>query len=228
MFDLHKVFPKNDWLSFFCRQANKPYFKELNHQVGTEYKNNMCEPLFNLIFLAFKKCSLSNLKVIIFGQEPYFQKNQATGLAFACNNQVAPSLRNIIENVQKNFSTNSKILDKYLLSWAEQGVLLLNSFLTVEVNRPLSHKNINWNYFLENLLSYIIEMKNRIVVFLWGNFAHKLEKNFVNTKFLVLKTTHPSPLSCYRGFKASKQFLLANQYLSDNKLKPINWCSVLK
>ena len=185
-------------------------------------KINIAPSLEN-IFNAFKYCSFEETKVVIFGQDPYFQPGVANGLAFSVNkNEVIPaSLRNIFKEIKNDIGMVSD-LNGDLRAWSRQGVLLLNSSLTVEHHKPGSHSDIGWNDFIFDVIDSL-NKKGRVVFMLWGNnakkYLHRIDKN-VN---LVLTTSHPSPLSAYRGFFGCKHFSKCNKYLKQNNREPIDW-----
>ena len=186
-------------------------------------KNKTICPPYNEIFNAFKYCSFSKTKVVIFGQDPYFQKGVANGLAFSVrpNKPIPSSLKNIYKEIENDVG-KSKNRDGCLKSWARQGVLLLNSSLTVEESKPGSHSNIGWEIFIRETLK-VLQNKRNIVFILWGNHAKKYLK-FIDCKHnLILMSAHPSPLSAYRGFFGSKHFSKCNKYLEKHNLDKIIW-----
>nr|WP_236854831.1 uracil-DNA glycosylase [Buchnera aphidicola] len=177
------------------------------------------------IFNAFLLTPFHNIKVVILGQDPYFSKNQAHGLSFSVPYGciIPPSLRNIYKELNSDFKKNYLFNHGCLNNWATQGVFLLNTSLTVESNKPRSHVNIGWNIFTDRVISMISLYKRSIVFLLWGNDAQK-KINLINTKnHYILKTSHPSPLSAYRGFFGCKHFSLTNKILNKEKKQPINW-----
>ena len=161
---------------------------------------------------------------MILGQDPYHGKNQANGLAFAVNenHKTPPSLRNIFKEIKNDLNYNSQT-EKTLESWANQGVLLLNSSLTVILGNANSHGNLGWDLFTNNILKEISLLKNKVVFILCGNYAQKKEILIDFKKHLILKAPHPSPLSAYRGFFCCKHFSMANEFLKSNHLKEIIW-----
>ncbi|MAR94796.1 MAG: uracil-DNA glycosylase [Gammaproteobacteria bacterium] len=175
------------------------------------------------IFRAFEYCSFKDANVVIFGQDPYFQSGIANGLAFSANsnNAIPHSLKNIFKEVKNDIgslSNNSGDLTK----WACQGVLLLNSALTVEENKPRSHSKIGWHEFIYDVI-YCLNKKQGIVFMLWGNDAKKYFKKINKDNNLVLTSSHPSPLSAYKGFFGCKHFSKCNNYLIENNKTPIQW-----
>ena len=216
-----------NWNDFFNTIKTKEYFKELMDFIDNEYKNNVCYPPRDKIFEAFKLTSLDNLKVVIFGQDPYFNKGEANGLAFSVNENVKlpPSLKNIFKeiNIEYNKNINDIPTTGDLSYLATQGVLLLNTYLTVKEKSPLSHKNKLYDYLMKDLLEFISSIDKPIVFLLWGNNSKKLKKYLTNPKHLIIETTHPSPLGANKGgWFNSNQFIKCNEYLKSNNIKEIN------
>ena len=216
-----------NWNDFFEKVKTKEYFKELMDFIDNEYKNNVCYPPRDKIFEAFKLTSLDNLKVVIFGQDPYFNKGEANGLAFSVNENVKlpPSLKNIFKeiNIEYNKNINDIPTTGDLSYLALQGVLLLNTYLTVKEKSPLSHKNKLYDYLMKDLLEFISSIDKPIVFLLWGNNSKKLKKYLTNPKHLIIETTHPSPLGANKGgWFNSNQFIKCNEYLKSNNIKEIN------
>ena len=214
----------NEWLSIFKSEVNKRYFKFIIAELESCSNENILCPSPKNIFKAFKKTSFSNLKVVIVGQDPYHGRGQANGLCFAVNNDqiTPPSLKNIFNEIENDLKKrpNTK---KNLESWADQGVLLLNSSLSVKSGKPNSHQNLGWNKFTDKILKYISGNKNNVVFFLWGNFAKHKQQLIDKNKHLILFSSHPSPLSSYISFNGCKHFSKSNKYLKQNNLKEINW-----
>ena len=217
-----------NWNDFFEKVKTKEYFKELMDFIDYEYKNNVCYPPRDKIFEAFKLTSLDNLKVVIFGQDPYFNKGEANGLAFSVNEgiKLPPSLKNIFKeiNIEYNHPINNISNNGDLSYLASQGVLLLNTYLTVKEKSPLSHKNKLYDCFMKDLLEFISSLDNPLVFLLWGNNSKKLKKYLKNPKHLIIETSHPSPLGANKGgWFNSNQFIKCNEYLKSNNLKEIDW-----
>lgn len=214
----------NEWLSIFKSEVNKKYFKLIIEELESCSKENILCPIPKNIFRAFKKTSFSNLKVVIVGQDPYHGRGQANGLSFAVNNDqiIPPSLKNIFNEVENDLKKrpNTK---KNLESWADQGVLMLNSSLSVKSGKPNSHQNLGWNKFTDKILKHISGNKNNVVFFLWGNFAKQKKQLIDKNKHLILSSSHPSPLSSYISFNGCKHFSKSNKYLKQNNLNEINW-----
>ena len=214
----------NEWLSIFKNEINKKYFKFIIEELENCAEENILCPSPKNIFKAFKKTSFSNLKVVIVGQDPYHGRGQANGLSFAVSNDqiTPPSLKNIFNEIENDLKKrpNTK---KNLESWADQGVLMLNSSLSVKSGKPNSHQNLGWNKFTDKILKHISENKNNVVFFLWGNFAKQKQELIDRNKHLILSSSHPSPLSSYMSFDGCKHFSKSNKYLKQNNLNEINW-----
>lgn len=208
---------------FIKSESKKEYYKKLMDFVGNEYDNYTCYPKYDDIFYAFRCTKLENVKVVILGQDPYHEKNQAHGLAFSvlCD-KLPPSLKNIYKEMSNDL--NVKINQDGNLDYlAKQGVLLLNTLLTVREHIPNSHSNKGWEIFTDNCIKLLNEQDRPIVFILWGNNAIKKTKYLNNNKHLIITSAHPSPLSCSRGFFGSKPFSKTNKFLEDNSISPIKW-----
>lgn len=220
-----KIKCQKDWKELFNKEKNKKYFKELDNFVHEERKNHTVFPEKDRVFEAFNLCSYEKTKVVIIGQDPYHGPNQAHGLCFSVlpGNKVPPSLKNIYKELKDDLGC--KIPNHgYLTSWAEQGVLMINSVFTVRRGEANSHKNKGWETLTKKVISYLDNKKNPVVFILWGNYAKQYEKLITNDQHKIIKSYHPSPLSASRGFFKSKPFSKSNVYLIENNLKPINWC----
>ncbi|AEO07995.1 uracil-DNA glycosylase [Buchnera aphidicola str. Ua (Uroleucon ambrosiae)] len=180
------------------------------------------------IFNAFFLTCFNNIKVVILGQDPYFSHNQAHGLSFSVpeHQNIPPSLKNIYKELNSDFKKNFVFKHGCLISWAKQGVFLLNTILTVESGKPKSHSSIGWNIFTDKVISMINLHKNSIIFLLWGNDAQKKSILINHNNHYILKASHPSPLSAYRGFFGCKHFSLTNKILLKNGQKPINWFEI--
>ena len=214
---------KNDWHKILNDEFKKPYYLNLKNFLQKEYDNKVIYPPKEDIFKALELTSYKDTKVIILGQDPYHEKNQAQGLAFSVNENVKipPSLKNIYKELKNDLNCyipNNGNLTK----WAKQGVLLLNDILTVEEHKALSHKNKGWEIFTLEIIKKLNEKEKPLVFILWGNNANKKEK-YINNKHLIIKSAHPSPLSVNKGFFNSKPFSKTNDFLIKNNLKPIDW-----
>jgi len=195
---------------------------ELKNFIDNEYENHQCFPPKDLILNALT--NIENTKVIIIGQDPYHGHNQAHGLAFSTlDTTIPPSLKNIFKELNTDLNITTPTHGN-LTKWHEQGVLLLNTILTVRKNEPLSHKNKGWENYTNNIISELNNTKNNLVFILWGANAHKTEKLIDTNKHLILKSGHPSPLSANAGkWFNNKNFSKTNQYLIENMITPIDW-----
>lgn len=213
-----------EWISIFEKEFSKKYFQKINSEVNNCSSNELLCPKKENIFKAFEKTNFSDLKIVILGQDPYHGNDQANGLAFAVNEnqKTPPSLRNIFKEIKNDLNHHTQT-KKNLEFWAKQGVLLLNSSLTVKLGTANSHSNLGWDLFTNNILKEISLLKNKVVFILWGNYAQKKEILIDFKKHLILKAPHPSPLSAYRGFFGCKHFSKANEFLKSNHLKEIIW-----
>lgn len=216
----------NTWEELFEKIKEKDYAKKINTILNQEYATHTIFPPRNMMFNAFKYTPLKEVKVVIIGQDPYHEDNQAMGLSFSVPKGVAlpPSLINIFKEIENNFGYKMNYSNGDLTYLAKQGVLLLNTILTVRKSIPLSHQNIGYDLFVQDILKTIDEQDQPIVFLLWGNYARELKKYLHNPNHLILESTHPSPLSANRGgFFNQNHFLKANNYLVNHGLKPINW-----
>ena len=214
------------WKSFFKAEIQKDYFQKLMQEVENEYESSVCFPPKDLIFNAFEKCNLNDLKVVIIGQDPYHGDGEANGLCFSVNDgiKIPPSLRNIFTEINSDFDSIFLPTNGNLERWAQQGILLLNASLTVKKDEANSHKHLKWNIFTDNVINYISDNCNNIVFLLWGSFAQKKGTKINREKHLVLECGHPSPLSANRGFWfGNKHFSQTNTYLKSIGKMPIEW-----
>lgn len=216
----------NTWEELFEEIKEKDYAKKINTILNQEYATHTIFPPRNMMFNAFKYTPLKEVKVVIIGQDPYHEDHQAMGLSFSVPKGVAlpPSLINIFKEIENNFGYKMNYSNGDLTYLAKQGVLLLNTILTVRKSIPLSHQKIGYDLFVQDILKTIDEQNQPIVFLLWGNYARGLKKYLHNPNHLILESTHPSPLSANRGgFFNQNHFLKANNYLVSHGLKPINW-----
>ena len=213
-----------DWKALLKEEFEKPYFAELVDFVKAEYATRQIFPAARNIFRAFDKCPLDKLKVVIIGQDPYHGDGQANGLCFSVDDGVdfPPSLRNIFKEVAEDMGKPVP-LSGNLDRWAEQGVLMLNSVLTVRAHEAASHAGRGWEKFTDAVVRSIAEQKSGVVYMLWGSYAQKKGAVADPRKNLILKSVHPSPLSVYRGFFGCKHFSQANEYLRNIGREPIDW-----
>ena len=214
----------NDWLEPLKPEFSKPYYKELYLKVKEEYSKHVVFPPSDEIFSAFELTPLSEVKVVIIGQDPYHNVGQAHGLCFSVKPDVAipPSLVNIYKELESDIGCYVPN-NGYLVKWAKQGVLLLNTVLTVQAHQANSHRGIGWEEFTNAAISILNEQDRPIVYILWGAPAQTKKKMLNNPKHLILEAPHPSPLSAYRGFFGSKPFSKTNAFLVKNGLEPIDW-----
>jgi len=213
------------WKKFLEKEFNSNYFQNIVKNTKEEYSKFICFPKGNNIFRAFDECPFQKLKVIIIGQDPYHGDNQANGLCFSVNNDIdnPPSLKNIFHELNNNIIENKRE-NSDLVDWSNQGVLLLNSVLTVRRKFPGSHRYIGWETFTDNVIKTISKKKKNLVFMLWGNYAKNKEKHIFDNKHLILKSGHPSPLSANKGYWfGNNHFIKCNEFLINNKISPIKW-----
>lgn len=213
------------WKKYLQTEFDKPYFKDLTQYVDNQYKTETCFPPEDLIFNAFNTCTLEALKVVIIGQDPYHNYNQANGLSFSVNDGVKhpPSLVNIFKEIETDLNTPYPSSGN-LEHWARQGVFLLNATLTVRAHEAGSHQNKGWETFTDAVIKTISNQKENVVFLLWGGFAKKKSKLIDGTKHHILTSGHPSPLSANRGYWfGNKHFSQTNSLLASNGLDLINW-----
>lgn len=214
------------WQNLFSDEFQKPYFLDLAKTVDAEYVDHTCFPPKDLIFAAFKKCSLDDLKVVIIGQDPYHGKGEANGLCFSVNEgvKIPPSLRNIFLEINTDLDRIFLPESGNLERWANQGILLLNASLTVREDNPNSHKHLKWNVFTDAVIQKISEEKEHVVFLLWGNFAQQKGKKIDREKHLVLQSGHPSPMSAnQKKWFGNKHFSQTNLYIKAVGKSQIEW-----
>ena len=219
-----------DWLNYLSSETNKPYFKSLNNFLSSRFEKNIdIYPPKDYWFKALEYSSFDNTKVIILGQDPYHGEDQAEGLSFSVPKgiPIPPSLSNIYEELETDDVEFNKPSHGNLISWAKQGVLLLNSVLTVEKNTPTSHTNIGWETFTDQIIKTLSMNKNNLVFILWGTYANTKSSLIDSDKHLVLESFHPSPFSATKKgkkrFFGCKHFSKTNNYLKENDIETINW-----
>ena len=212
-----------NWDNVLKDEYNKDYFKRLRSFLKKEYSTKICYPKKEEIFNALKYTNYEDVKVVILGQDPYHGENEAHGFCFSVRNAVRrpPSLNNILKELYDDLKIVRK--ENELTSWAEQGVLLLNSVLTVVKDTPLSHRGIGWEEFTDSIVKKINEKDSTVVYILWGSYARSKKYLITNPKHYVIESAHPSPLSANKGFFGSKPFSKTNEILIKNNMKPINW-----
>ena len=214
----------NDWLDALKGEFKKPYYKKLFETVNEEYRTRQIFPPADDIFNAFHLTPLHNVKAVILGQDPYHNVGQAHGLCFSVKKgvDIPPSLVNIYKELHDDLGCtipNHGCLTK----WAEQGVLMLNTVLTVRAHQANSHKDIGWEEFTDAAIKALAKDREHLVFILWGSYAQGKAAYIDPSRHLVLKSAHPSPLSAYRGFFGNKHFSRANDYLIQNGEEPIKW-----
>ena len=214
----------NDWLKPLSEEFSKPYYKKLYQTVCQEYAAGPVFPPADDIFNAFHLTPLADVKVVIIGQDPYHNYNQAHGLCFSVRPsvEIPPSLLNIYKELQDDLGCYIPN-NGYLVKWAKQGVLLLNTVLTVRAHQANSHQNIGWEEFTDAVIRIVDEQDQPIVFLLWGRPAQMKKQLLTNPHHLILEAPHPSPLSAYRGFFGCKHFSKTNEFLVSHGREPIDW-----
>ena len=214
----------SQWQEALKEEFQKDYYHELMAKVSEAYENNQVFPPANEVFNALNLTPLSQVKAVIIGQDPYHDVGQANGLCFSVKPgvKVPPSLVNIYKELHDDLGCSIPE-DGYLVKWATQGVLMLNTVLTVNAHEPNSHKGYGWEKFTDAIISKVNEEDRPIVFLLWGASAQKKKKLLNNPKHLILEAPHPSPLSVYRGFWGCKHFSKTNDFLVNNGIEPIDW-----
>jgi uracil-DNA glycosylase len=215
----------SEWKNFFYDYLNSNEWKRLIKFIKAEYEEKEIFPKKENIFKAFSYFQPEKTKVVIIGQDPYHTPNFATGLAFSIPNEMRllPSIRNIYKEIENDLKIKKDFTDGNLEKWAKQGVLLINTILTVKAHKPASHHKKGWEEFTKNLIQKLSDEYEHIVFIAWGNFAKEKVKNVDRSKHLVLESAHPSPFSAHRGFFGNKHFSQTNTYLKKHNKKEINW-----
>ena len=215
---------EDSWKQILSNEWNKDYFIKLTEFVRNEYSTGRVFPPGKEIFAAFDTTPFEDVKVVIIGQDPYHDVNQANGLCFSVRDGIPfpPSLLNIFKEIQDDLGTPIPQSGD-LSRWAKQGVLLLNSTLTVRAHSAGSHQNKGWEQFTDEVILQLAQQKENLVFILWGSYAIKKGAFINRMKHLVLTSPHPSPLSAYRGFFGNKHFSQANNYLIKHGKTPITW-----
>ena len=212
------------WKQALQQEFQQPYFQKLTDFVREEYKSRRVFPPARQIFNAFDRCPISEVKVVILGQDPYHGPGQANGLCFSVNDTIPkpPSLINIFKELESDMGkavpTNGN-----LERWADQGVLLLNATLTVRAHQAGSHQGMGWEQFTDSVIRILGTQRSNLVFILWGSYAQKKGAVIDNNRHLVIKSPHPSPLAAHRGFFGSRPFTKTNIYLEQHGVAPINW-----
>lgn len=216
---------ENDWLEAVGGEFRKAYYKELYEFIKQEYSTRVIYPPADDIFTALHLTPLKDVKVLVLGQDPYHNDRQAHGLSFSVlpeQKEIPPSLQNIYKELQDDLGCDIPN-NGYLEKWARQGVLMLNTVLTVRAHQANSHQGKGWERFTDAILEKVNEQDRPIVYLLWGRPAQNKIPMLNNPKHLILKAPHPSPLSAYRGFFGCRHFSQANEFLTANGAKPVDW-----
>ena len=213
------------WEKIIEIEKQKDYFKKLKEEIDKRYENSRVFPEKKNIFKAFSLSKIEDLKVVILGQDPYHGFGQAQGLSFSTPKEIKnpPSMMNILKEIKDDLQKDSVCTDGDLTPWAKDGVLLLNTILTVEESLPKSHHNLGWEIFTDNIIKYINDNCDGVVFLLWGSAAISKSKLIDKIRHHILCAPHPSPLSSYRGFFGCKHFSKANEILKKLGRKEINW-----
>lgn len=211
------------WKKILHSEFSKDYFKNLNNFLIEEYINYTVYPKKEHLFAAINKTEFEKVKIVIIGQDPYHGKNQANGIAFSVNDNITnpPSLRNILKELADDLNKDTKHVN--LVDWANQGVLLLNSILTVRESFPGSHRNKGWEIFTDFLIESLVNERKNLIFIIWGKQAKKKITSIDLSNHYILESPHPSPLSSYRGFFGCKHFSKANKILRNLNKKEIKW-----
>ena len=214
----------NKWDELLADEWQKPYYQELRSFLISEYKNETVYPPAADIYNALRLTDYDDVKVVILGQDPYHEPNQACGMCFAVKpgNPLPKSLINIYREIHDDLGLNMST-NGYLVKWATQGVLLINTVLTVERGKANSHKGKGWEEFTDHVIQLLNRQDQPIVFLLWGNNARAKMSLLNNPRHLVLTAAHPSPLSAYNGFFGCRHFSRTNEFLEKNGIKPIDW-----
>lgn len=215
---------EESWKRLLANEWEQPYFRELTGFVRGRYGATRVYPPGSKIFAAFDATPVDKVKVVIIGQDPYHGAGQANGLCFSVNQGVGlpPSLLNIFKEIESDIGIKAQPSGD-LSRWASQGVLLLNSILTVEESMPGSHQGHGWERFTDNVIARLSQQQNNLVFMLWGSYAIKKGATIDRSRHLVLTSPHPSPLSAHRGFFGNHHFSQANRYLAEHGKEPIDW-----
>ncbi len=215
----------NSWKKILFDEFQKPYFSELKEFLVQEKQKYTIYPKGSHIFAAFDNTPFDKVKVVILGQDPYHGASQAHGLAFSVNDGIPhpPSLQNIFKELRDDIGCDIPKSGN-LSAWAKEGVFLLNTVLSVRASEANSHKNRGWEIFTDSVIRLLSSKKQNLVFILWGSPAGAKSSLIDDSRHLILKSPHPSPLSSYRGFFGSKPFSKTNTYLISHNIEPINWC----
>lgn len=211
------------WYDMMFEEYHKEYFIKLEGYISEEYSKKTIFPTFDNVFKALKLIGYNDVRVVILGQDPYHGTDEAQGLSFSVPDNIKrpPSLRNIFKELKSDINIDRETND--LTDWAKQGVLLLNSILTVEKDSPLSHKDKGWEIFTDEIIRKLNDREKPIVFILWGNYARSKKNLITNKKHFIIESAHPSPLSASRGFFGSKPFSKTNDFLEKNNIEKVRW-----
>ena len=213
----------NDWDDILYEEVSKEYFNNILNEVNKLYEEKTIYPPKKDVFNAFR-LSYKDVKVVILGQDPYHGEGEAHGYAFSClKTPIPPSLKNIYKELYDDLGIEKDMLDGNLMPWVRQGVMLLNTGLTVEKDKPNSHKDLGWQKFTDEVIRKLNEREKPVVFILWGNNARAKKELITNSRHLVIESAHPSPFSARNGFFGSRPFSKANNFLIKNGINPIKW-----
>ncbi|HIX67066.1 MAG TPA: uracil-DNA glycosylase [Candidatus Anaerostipes excrementavium] len=214
----------NDWADYLKDEFRKPYYRKLYQTIMREYQTKQIFPPADDIFNAFHFTPVKDVKVVILGQDPYHGDGQAHGLSFSVKPGIEPppSLVNIYKELNEDLGCYIPN-NGYLTKWAEQGVMMLNTVLTVQAHRANSHRDIGWEEFTDAAIRILDQQDRPIVFMLWGRPAQNKKALLHNPNHLILEAPHPSPLSAYRGFFGCRHFSKANEFLENHGVEPIDW-----
>lgn len=215
----------NEWDNILSNEFNKDYYIKLKNYLENEYKTHTVYPKKENIFNALKYTSYSDVKAVIIGQDPYHGEGQSHGLCFSVKKGInpPPSLKNIFREIKADIGIDNTNSHGELTRWAENGVLLLNTILTVRASQPNSHKGIGWELFTNSIIKHLNIREKPVVFILWGNNAKAKVKFITNPKHKILTSVHPSPLSSFNGFFGCKHFSKTNNFLNENGIEEIDW-----
>ncbi|MBF7070336.1 uracil-DNA glycosylase [Aliarcobacter butzleri] len=213
------------WKDIIDNEQQKPYYEKLKEEIDKRYENSIVFPEKQNIFKAFSLTKFEDLKVVILGQDPYHGIGQAQGLSFSTPSNIKnpPSMVNILKEINDDLGKKSVCEDGDLTPWAKQGIMLLNTILTVEQGLAKSHHNLGWEIFTDNIIKYISDNKENVIFLLWGSPAISKTKLIDKNKHFILTAPHPSPLSVYRGFYGCKHFSKTNEILKKLNKEEIIW-----
>ncbi|MFY4809742.1 uracil-DNA glycosylase [Aliarcobacter butzleri] len=213
------------WKDIIENEQQKLYYEKLKEEIDKRYENSIVFPEKQNIFKAFSLTKFEDLKVVILGQDPYHRIGQAQGLSFSTPSNIKnpPSMVNILKEINDDLGKKSVCEDGDLTPWAKQGIMLLNTILTVEQGLPKSHHNLGWEIFTDNIIKYISDNKENVIFLLWGSPAISKTKLIDKNKHFILTAPHPSPLSVYRGFYGCKHFSKTNEILKKLNKEEIIW-----